>query len=136
MTLPQTLAQFAGRSNIKSQNLLSLFWTAMTLRSDEVGDPIEGLGERLNRFKWDVRQALIMFLGGYQGELELFSMEEIDHIDEYGNDLGTEISYQLVDDVEQADVATLTFYSGMKARVKFDKLDVYTATEALRLGYR
>ncbi|KZL20413.1 hypothetical protein PsAD2_01456 [Pseudovibrio axinellae] len=136
MTLPQTLAQFAGRSNIKPQNLFSLFWTAMTLSSDEVGDPIEGLGARLNRFKWNVKQVLFMFLGGYYGELELYRVEVIDHVDEYGNDLGTEISYQLVEDVKQADVVTLTFFNAKKARVMFDKLDGDTAQEALRLGYR
>ncbi len=134
--LPQTLEQFAGRTNIKPQNIFSLFWTAMTLRSDEVGDPIEGLGERINRFKWEVKRALLLFCGGYYGELELYRVEEIDHVDEYGNDIGTEISYQLVEDVKQANVVTLVFFNGKRERVPFDKLDVYTATEALRLGYR
>ena len=132
----QTLEQFAGRTNIKPQNLFSLFLTAMTLRTDEVGDPIEGLGERLNRFKWETKRALFVFLGGYSGELELYSVEEIDHIDEYGNDMGTEVSYHPVEDVKQADAVTLTFTSRKKVRVMFDKLDAYTATKALRLGYR
>ncbi len=136
MTVYKVLAHFADRTNIKTQNIFRLFWTAMTLDNDEVGDPIEGLGERLNRFKWEVKLAVFLFFGGYQGELELYRMQVNEDFDEYGNHIGEEFSYHLVEDFDDVDVVTLIFTNGKSSRVMFEKLDVYTATDALQLGYR